>query len=85
MTQLPQEMRDLLIRLDTKVDGITDTLARMDRRADNHEQRLDNHETRIHTIETTASTAQRIGGWLWAVFGGGVIAMGGFLISLFNK
>ncbi|MDH7971031.1 hypothetical protein QH494_02460 [Sphingomonas sp. AR_OL41] len=38
------DMRDLLIRVDTKVDGLAATLARMDSRADVH-------ETRIATME----------------------------------
>lgn len=46
---LPQDMRDLLIRLDTKVDGITNTLARMDRRADDHEHRISTIETELAT------------------------------------
>lgn len=47
MNDLPQDMRDLLVRLDTKVDGITDTLRDMSKRQDNH-------ETRIATLEKTS-------------------------------
>lgn len=37
---IPQDMRDLLVRLDTKVDAITATLALMNQRADGHDDRI---------------------------------------------
>lgn len=59
---IPQDMRDLLIRLDQRVDdgfkSMNEKLDAMNRRADGLDQRTEGIETRVRTLETWRSEVQ---------------------------
>lgn len=81
---LPQDLRDLLVRLDQRVsDGfanIDKKLDKMDQRADDHDRRLRDLEQRMSTVETTGKVSF---GWGRVVIAMVACSLGGGTIGHF--